>query len=86
MPARPEGVHLVADADLEGPVEDEEELVLAGVDVWGRSAAGDGEVLEQQKTSARALAGRLERHRVADDPDALALACGDGVALGGGVC
>jgi hypothetical protein len=33
-------VHLVADADLEGPVEDVEELVVAGVDVRGRSAAG----------------------------------------------
>ena len=42
VPARPEGVQVVADANLEGAVEDEEELVLAGVDAWGRSAARDG--------------------------------------------
>lgn len=46
-------------------------------------AAGHGQVLEDHEASTGALAGRLERHRVGDDPDPLALACGDGVALGG---
>jgi hypothetical protein len=77
-------VDIVADPDLEGPVEDVEEFVLARVDVRRWPAAGGGEVLEQHEASAGALARRLEGHRVADDPDPLALARGDGVAAVGG--
>jgi len=77
-------VHLVADADFEGPVEDVEELVLAGVDVRRRPSAGGGEVLDEHKASAGALTGGLEGHSVTDDPEALAFAGGDGVAVGGG--
>jgi hypothetical protein len=53
------------------------------VDVRRGPTAGHGQVLEQQEASAGAVAGRLERHRVGDDPDPLALACGDRVTLVG---
>ena len=79
-------MQLVADPDLEGAVEDVEELVLAGVDVRRGPAAGRGEVLEEHEASAGALAGRLERHRVADDPDPFALARGEAWPVLLGVC
>ena len=71
---------LVADPDLEAAIEDVEELVLAGVNVRRRAASGAGEVLHEDELPVAALGGGLERHRVADDPDSLALAGGDGVA------
>jgi hypothetical protein len=74
---------LVADPDLEAAVEDVEELVLMGVDVRRGAASRAGQVLDERKMRAGRLAGGLEGHRVADDPDPLALAGGDGVARAG---
>ena len=82
-PPGPSGVHLVADPDLECAVEHVPELVLAGVDMRRRPAAGRGQDLQEHEASVGALAGRLERHRVTHDPDPFALAGGDGVPCGG---
>jgi hypothetical protein len=81
-PAGPYGVHLVADPDLEGPVEHVPELVLAGVDVRRGPAAGGGQALNHREASTGARSGRLERQRIGDEPDPLAFACGGGKAPG----
>jgi hypothetical protein len=47
------------------------------VNVRRRAAAGHGQVLEEQEAPAGALSGRLERHRVTDDPEPFALARAD---------
>jgi hypothetical protein len=73
-------VPILADPDLEAAVQDVEELVLAGVDVRRRPATGGSHVLEQHEAAVGGRAGRLQRHGVRDDPDALTVACGQGVA------
>ena len=58
-PAGPDGVHLVADVDFEGPVEHIPELVLAGVDVRRGPAAGGGQALKHREASTGARSGAL---------------------------
>jgi hypothetical protein len=76
-------VQLIADPDFERPVEHVPELVLASVNVRRGSAARGSQVLEQHEASSGAFGGRLDRHRVANDPDAFALAPGDGMRRSG---